>query len=138
MPVDAALLAAYRRTEYRVDDAGHVFVLRIDVPSDELRRCHEIFGVSCSAFLTAWNPRSTPGSREQNEGAMSRLEQALAARGCRWLRGEGVDPGGEWPGEPSYLALGVDEPAGVALARRFDQHAIVWSGADATPRLVLA
>ena len=136
--MDAELLAAYRRTEYRVDDAGHAFVLRIDVPSAELRRCHELFGVSCSAFLTAWNPRSTPTSREQNDVAMSRLEQALTALGCRWLKGEGVDPKGEWPGEPSLLVFGVDEPAGVALANRFDQNAIVWSGADAIPRLVLA
>jgi hypothetical protein len=136
--MNTELLAAYRRTEYHVDDAGHTFVLRIDVPSDELRRCHELFGVSCSAFLTAWNPRSTPTSRERNQAAMSRLEQALAALGCRWLRGEGIDPHGEWPGEPSVLVFGIDEPAGVALANRFQQNAIVCSGADATPRLVMA
>ena len=41
---------------------------------------------------------------------MVRLEQALAALGCRWLRGEGVDPDGEWPGEPSFLVFGLDEP----------------------------
>ena len=90
--MDVELLAAYRRTEYRVDDAGHAFVLRIDVPSAELRRCHELFGMSCSAFLTAWNPRSTPTSREQNDVAMSRLEEALTALGCRWLKGEAEPP----------------------------------------------
>ena len=131
------LLVAYLRTEYRVDDAGHAFVLRIDVPSEELRKCHDALGVTCSTFITAWNPRSTPTPRDQNEAAMVRLEQALAALGCRWLRGEGVDPDGEWPGEPSFLVLGLDEPAAVGLARRFDQHAIVWSGADGTPRLVV-
>ena len=120
-----------------MEDAGHAFRLHIDVPSEDLRRCHELFGVDCSAFITAWNPRSTPWPQERNEAAMARLEQALAAMGCRWLRGEGVDPEGGWPGEPSMLVFGIDAPAGVALARRFDQYAIVWSGADATPRLVM-
>jgi hypothetical protein len=136
MPVDAALLAAYRRTEYRVDDAGYAFVLRIDVPSEELRRCHDAFGVTCSTFITAWNPRSLPTPQAQNDSAMARLEQVLTAMGCRWLRGEGVDPDGDWPGEPSLLVLGLDEPAAVTLARRFNQNAFVWTGLDATPRLV--
>jgi hypothetical protein len=136
--MDDALLAAYRRTEYRVDDAGCAFVLRIDVPSEALRACHDAFAVTCSTFITAWNPRSVQTPREQNEAAMARLEQALTVMGCRWLRGEGVDPDGDWPGEPSYLALGVHQASAVKLARRFDQNAIVWSGADATPRLVMA
>ena len=133
----ADLLEAYRRTEYRVDDCGCAFVLRIDEPSEALRECHDAFGVHCSAFVTAWNPRSMPTPRADNEAAMSRLEQALAVMGCRWLRGEGIDPDGEWPGEPSVLALGIDEAAAVDLAQRFDQYAIVWSGADGTPRLVV-
>lgn len=136
--MDDALVAAYRRTEYRVDDCGYAFVLHIDEPSDTLRDCHAAFGVRWSAFITAWNPRSAPTPRADNEAAMTRLEQALATMGCCWLRGEGVDPGGDWPGEPSVLALGLDEAAAVALARRFDQYAIVCSGADATPRLVMA
>ena len=136
--MDDALVTAYLRTEYRVDDAGHAFVLRIGEPSDALRDCHATFAVTCSVFITAWNPRSTSTPRAQNDAAMARLEPALVTLGCRWLRGEGVDPGGEWPGEPSFLVLGLDEAAGVALARRFDQCAIVWNGADATPRLVMA
>ena len=135
--MDDALVAAYRRTEYRVDDRGYAFVLRIDEASDALRECHAAFGVHCSTFITAWNPRSTPTPRADNEAAMKRLEQALAELGCRWLQGEGVDPDGDWPGEPSVLALGLDKAPAVALARRFDQNAIVWSGADATPRLVV-
>lgn len=136
--MDDALREAYRRTEYRVTDAGYAFVLRIGEPSSALRECHADCGVTCSTFITAWNPLSTPTPREQNEAAMARLEEALAAMGCRWLRGEGIDPGGDWPGEPSLLVPGLDEATAVALAQRFAQHAIVWSGADATPRLVVA
>jgi hypothetical protein len=133
----ADLFDAYRRTEYRVADCGYSFVLRIGEPSDALRDCHGDFAVACSAFITACNPRSTATPRAANEAAMSRLEHALADLCCRWLRGEGIDPSGEWPGEPSLLALGLDEAAAIELARRFDQYAIVWSGADAAPRLVI-
>ena len=118
--------------------AGHAFVLRIDVPSDELRRCHELFGVSCSAFMTAWNPRSTPTPREQNEAAMARLEQALAATGLPLAERRRDRPRRRVARRAELPGVRPRRAAGVALARRFDQNAIVWSGADATPRLVMA
>ena len=68
---------------------------------------------------------------------MARLEHELDAWGLPWLRGEGVDPAGDWPGEPSLLVLGLDEAAARALARRFGQNAIVCAAADAVPHLVI-
>ena len=136
--MDAALLAAYQRTEYCVDDQRHAFVLRIDEPSRELRACHDAFGVTCSTFITAWNPRSTPAPRHKNDAAMAQLERELSAMGLRWLRGKGVDPSGDWPGEPSLLVLGLDASGARELARRFDQNAVVYAAADAVPRLLFA
>lgn len=133
---DAHLLEAYRRTDYRVDDGGYAFVLRIDTPSAPLVACHDAFGVTCSAFITAWNPRSEPTPRASNEAAMAALEHELSEGGWRWLRGAGVDPSGAWPAEPSLLALGLDESMAVAIAQRFAQHAIVCAGADGVPTLV--
>lgn len=135
--MDAELLAAYQRTEYRVRDGAYAFVMRVEEPSPLLQACQESFGVTCSAFLTACNPHSTPTPRDVNEAAMARLEQDLAGMGLRWLRGMGVDPAGDWPGEPSLLVLGLDQPAGVALARRLAQNAIVCAAADAVPHLVI-
>lgn len=135
--MSAELLDAYRRTEYRVADGSHAFVLRVDEPSDSLRTCHAAFGVDCSTFITAWNPRSVPTSREENEAAMTRLEQEIAGRGLFALQGAGVDPAGAWAGEPSLLVLGLDEAGGVALAREFGQNAIVCASDDAVPRLVI-
>lgn len=135
--MDADLLAAYRRTEYRVDDQGYRFVLRVDERSSPLRACHVAFGVTCSTFITAWNPRSAPTPHDVNEVAMARLEQELTSAGLRWLRGEGIDPAGDWPGEPSLLVLGLEETNAVALARRFEQNAVVCAKADAVPRLVM-
>ena len=131
------LVDAYRRTEYRVADGSHAFALRVDEPSDSLRTCHAAFGVDCSAFITACNPRSVPRSDAENEAAMERLERTLEDDGYFVLQGRGVDPTGGWPGEPSFLVLGIGEADAVALAGRFDQHAILWAGEDATPRLVI-
>lgn len=134
---DAELIAAYQRTEYRVDDDGHAFVLRVEEPAPLLRACHEAFDVACSAYVTAWNPHSVATPLEVNRAAMARLEQDLTAAGWRWLRGHGVDPEGAWPAEPSVLVLGLDQAAAVALARRYEQNAIVCAGPDAVPHLVI-
>ena len=135
--MDADLLAAYERTEYRVTGADPPFVLRIGAYSAALDAYQAAAGVNGSTFITAWNPRSAPTPLEQNVAAMARLEEALTAHGWRWLHGEGVDPMGDWPGEPSLFVPGLAERDAVALARRFDQHAVVCAAADAIPRLVL-
>ena len=136
-PVPADLVEAYRRTEYRVADGSYAFTMRIDEPSDSLRTCHFAHGVDCSTFITACNPRSRPTPEAENIAAMTRLASDLEERGYFVLHGRGVDPTGAWPGEPSFLVLGMTEPDAVALAHRFEQHAIVCVGEDATPRLVI-
>lgn len=131
------LLAAYLRTEYRVNDRGFEFILHVNEPSSALHACHASFSVDCSAFLTAWNPRSQPLLFHENEAAMRRLVQRLESSQLQWLRGEGVDPGGDWAGEPSLLVLGLDRTSATALGQAFEQNAILCAGADAVPHLVL-
>jgi len=135
--MDGELLAAYQRTEYRVSDGAYTFVMRIEQPSLLLHACQESFGVACSAFVTACNPRSVPTSHAANEAAMALLISDLRAHGLRWLRGVGIDPAGAWPGEPSLLVLGLQESAAVALARRLAQNAVVCAASDAVPHLVI-
>lgn len=134
--MDHDLVAAYLRTDYRVDDRGYTFVMRVNERSEPLRACHASFAVECSAFITAWNPRSESQSLADNEAAMTRLEHRLASIQLQWLRGEGLDPTGEWPGEPSLLVLGLDEDAAIALGVEFGQNAVLCAASDATPRLV--
>jgi hypothetical protein len=132
-----SLVEAYRGTEFRVADRGWVFTLCVDQPSPVLVACHEAFGVARSAYLTAWNPRSEPQTREVNEAAQAQLEAELTAMGLPFLHGEGVDPSGEWPGEASVLVLGIREEEAVRLGRRHGQNAIVVAGRDALARLVM-
>ena len=136
--VSGDLLDAYRRTEYRVLDGDNPFVMRVDEECAPLRRCHEAFAVRCASFLTAWNPCSTPTPYAVNDAAMERLSHDVVALGLRALPGIGVDPAGQWPGEPSLLVLGLDVPAALTLARAYRQHAIICAGSDAVPHLVVA
>jgi hypothetical protein len=135
--IPGALMDAYRRTEFRVADRGWSFVLRHDEHSKVLEECHRAFGVTCSAYITAWNPRSEVMSREQNEAAQARLEAEVQAAGLEFLRGIGVDPSGPWPGEPSVLVLGLSTDDAMRLGREYEQNAIVLAGRDAVPRLAM-
>ena len=51
--------------------------------------------------------------------------------------GFGEDGEGLWPGEPSFLALGVSLDTAKSLGVEFHQNAIVWASEDATPQLIL-
>ena len=134
---DAALDAAYRRTHYEVPlPGGELLVLRVDVASPALFAIHERCGVSCSAFLTAWNPRSERSSAEHNATANRELQQRLAALGLECWTGRGHDPGSDWPPEESLFVPGLGLEAACAHGRHFGQNAILHAGEDAVPRLV--
>ena len=61
----------------------------------------------------------------------------LSRRKLVALRGIGQHPTNAWPGEPSFLVPGVTRRDAQALGRQFEQNAIVWSGRDALPELIL-
>jgi Protein of unknown function (DUF3293) len=131
------LIAAYHATHYRVTDTECPFVLRIGVHSAELEALHARHGVACSAFLTAWNPRSRRATLEDNLEAQGRMTAELTHAGYALVAGVGEDPVGAWPGEPSVLMLGVPRAHAEAIGRRYAQNAVVWVGEDAVPELVL-
>ena len=114
MAIDPDLLALYRATLYEVDWERGAFVLRIDEPSARLADCHRGFGVSCSCFITAWNPRSRPASDAVNAAAQARLQEFLRDGGYRTLQGRGRDPSGRWSAEPSLLVPGMNADRGAA------------------------
>jgi len=134
--IEPATLNAYRETEYRVF-APVPFVLRIDDPSEALLAQHKKHGVECSAFITACNPFSEQASDEANARHQARLAFCLAQRGLKFDHGIGQHPTNGWPGEPSFLVYGLALQAARRLGMECLQSAIVWSGADAVPQLVL-
>jgi len=137
IPITADKIDAYRATHYRVGVGPEAFTLRIDIPSNALRRLYEDTGHTCGVFITAFNPFGQQQSAHANEAAHGRLGECLRGLCPRVIEGMGADPTGDWPQERSYFALGVDQAAASELGARFHQDAVVWAGPDAIPRLVL-
>jgi hypothetical protein len=131
-----SLIQAYRATAYRVL-GEHGMVLRIDTPSALLARLHAALGVNCSAFITACNPRSQATDAAINLEWQARLAAELMAGGWVPVDAVGEDPTGRWQGEPSFLVPGMSQQEARETGIRYAQNAVVWSGADAMPRLIL-
>lgn len=130
------LVAAYEKTEFRVLEP-RAFTLRIGMTSEELKAVYVELGVSKAAFLTAWNPLSQEMSPEANDRAQALLVRKLALDGFVTWNGLGLDPSGDWPGEDSVFVPGISLEQAKTLGCQFHQNAIVWTGEDATPQLVL-
>lgn len=132
----ASLILAFHESEYCVDEGGRETILRVDQHSPDLEGMHRQCGVVSSAFLTAWNPESRECSMTQNEASQSKLVDEISARGFSFLRGEGRNVERTWR-EESLLVLGIGQVDAIEIGDRFAQNAILFAGADATPRLVL-
>jgi hypothetical protein len=155
--ISGELVAAYLSTHYRVrlpappalksvagasfaSGRGRTFDLCIDQHSAPLSQLFAVSDYRCAAFITASNPFSVPHGVEENLAACARLRDELLRRSFgsqQILDGEGFDPTGAWPGERSFLVLGLDLETSTLLGREFGQNALVWAGEDAIPRLVL-
>ena len=134
--IDEATLRAYRETEYRVHGDAPL-ILKIDQPSAPLAALHERLHVASSAFITAANPFSQPCDPLRNDARQHALADELARLGLAVIAGIGQHPDNGWPGEPSFLVPGISLDTASALGTKHGQNAIVWSGADAVPRLIL-
>lgn len=135
--IAAELLAAYRETEYHVGGASP-FVLHIGRASPALLQLQARLLVHCSAFLTAVNPRSQCCNTDVNAARQRALAAQLGALGLPLITGYGKHPGNDWPAEPSFLVPGLSLSKAQAVARQWEQNALVFCAADAIPRLVLS
>ncbi len=130
------LVQAYRETVFELQRPT-ALALRVGEANDALRVVHAKYGVSSSCFVTAFNPRSELLSDAQNAARHATLCAELRAEARAFFEGEGGHPTGTWPKERGVLVLGLDEAEARALCDRWDQNAVVWSGGDAVPRLLV-
>ncbi len=135
--IPAEKIAAYLGADYRLGRGAAFIALRIDTRSEALLRLYAASGRGCGVFITAYNPMGEPQSPAANEAAHARLAAELKALQIEAIEGAGADPGGAWPEEKSFFALGVDLEAARGLGIRHRQNAIVWAGEDAIPKLIL-
>lgn len=135
-PLSEELIRAYLETEYRVFSDPQISIWLGDKNpglDDLLRR----YGNSSAAFITACNPYSQLLSDEANDLLQNRLFSDLNALGVQIIEGIGMHPGGGWPGEPSYLILGITRDFAIELGKSYKQNALIWHEAGKAPELVL-
>jgi hypothetical protein len=130
------LVQAYRETEYRVFGTEPL-VLSVGSASPELLALFQGHKVTCAAFITACNPLSQELPAHENQHRQDELAKELRQCGLKYFAGVGQHPSGRWPGEPSFLILGLELEAAKSLGQSLEQNAIVWCGANGVPELVL-
>lgn len=121
------LLAAYCRTEYRVELPNRKFSIRLGSCCSELDELLAETGRSEWTIITAENPRSRQLSESENAGRRNQLRQRLCETGdWEFFPSVAICPRSEWPPEHGQLVVGIAEDDALLLGREFDQHAILW------------
>ncbi|MBN8726178.1 MAG: DUF3293 domain-containing protein [Xanthomonadales bacterium] len=129
-----ALLAAYRDTHYEVAmPDGSIATLRVGqgAPPAILDWMQPD---PLTAFVSADNPHSCAVPNADNTLRHAALQGRLRALPCRVLPGLGHVPGSAWR-ENALLVAGLDLGTLDALARAFDQNAIVIAHRGGPARL---
>lgn len=135
--IPAETIEAYLKTDYRFGHGTDLITLHINTRSEALSQLYTSSGYTCGAFVTAYNPCGQAQSLETNEAAHARLREKLNTLSPRVIEGAGADPSRNWPEEKSFFALGVDLETAKNLGICYQQNVIVWTGADAVPKLIL-
>lgn len=136
MALAAAVLEAYRKAEYVVFGEPPL-VLRIGEPNRRLDAMLEAARRETAAFVTACNARGELHGDADNQAAQVRLERALEEKPYGCYPGEGRDPEGRWPSEPSLLVVGISRAEAAALGRAFEQNAVVFIERGGAPQVLV-
>jgi hypothetical protein len=134
--IDAATVQAYRDTGYQAH-GDEPFTLRVGETCPALAAAHKRHRVDCSTYITACNPFSNRVDDQTNAARHADLGRELSQRSLAFIEGIGQHPVDPWPGEASYLIFGLTLEAAKTLGTRLAQNAIVWTGTDAVPQLIL-
>ena len=126
---------SYRQAQYVVFGAPDL-VIRIGEESDLLESILDEEGAESAAYLTAANPGGVLQDERANALSAAALHQVLADAGYTCYLGEGRDPSGEWPAEPSVLAVGISRHEAEVIGRSYEQNAIVFIEQGKAPELV--
>ena len=136
MALDPDLIAAYEKAHYVVFGEPEL-VLRIGEPNPRLDALLEEDGAETAAYITPANPRGERWGREENLAALQTFHESMRESSYACHVGEGRDPQGEWPAEPSLLIVGISRPAAEVLGEKLEQNAIVFIARGRAPSLIL-
>jgi hypothetical protein len=133
--IDEALLAAYRSTDFIVFDRDQEWTLNVGAASPRVDALLDRHGATHATIVTAFNPRSRVLAPDANAARHRSLVRLLEDRGLPFLYGEGRDPSGQWIAETECIVFGISLAEGLAIARRFEQNAVVFIERGKAPRL---
>ena len=129
-------IQAYLETNYHVHGATPL-TLNIGAANAGLAALHKTHSVESSAYVTACNPFSQALNDSANNARQAVLVRELQQHGLIYIKGIGRHPTNGWPGEQSFLVLGLSREEARILGARHEQNAVVWCDQDAKPKLVL-
>lgn len=132
--VDDELIQAYIATDFQVN-TDPTFILKIGDYSAELSEVYKQHNCKVSAYITAWNPLGKTLSNLENKSLNNALKDSISDK-YKLIEGVGLDPDGKWPGEESFLVLGINREDAMQLGRKFKQNAIVFNE-DKVPELIM-
>jgi len=136
MPLPPDLLRAYEEANYVVFGEPEL-VIRVGEPNRDLDALMEADDASTAAYLSAANPDGAQQSGADNREAAQALLADSIMRFLPKYEGEGRDPLGKWPAEPSVLVLGISRKDAEFLGITHAQNAIVFIEKRKAPELVV-
>lgn len=136
MPLRPDLVEAYRRALYVVFGEPELVIRvgEVNADLDALLAAHE---AQTAAYVTAANPNGEPQSVQENQAAAEALLKSEFLVGRARFEGEGRDPQGQWPAEPSVLVIGLSRKDAEGLGVVYGQNAFVFIEKGKAPELVL-
>lgn len=130
------LRESFRSTRYALLLPTGEVNLAVDQHCPPLGELLHAAGCASAAWLTAFNPGGQLRANALNLAAQRELESRLLRKGFSLIPGTAIDPAGQWPPEPSALAMGISLGDAMTVAREFLQLAFLWCDTDAVPRLM--
>ena len=105
------IIQAYRKALY-TSNIG--ITLIVDAKSEKLDKLLSESDASSAIYITAWNPFSQMMNSDENQELNGLLKSDLLTLidEEKVIDGFGEDPSGKWPGEESFLALGLTKRRG--------------------------
>ena len=131
-----SLLQAYNNTHYTTASGITLLIGKSNVELDTFMHTK---GFQEAIYMTAWNPFSQALTATENASRNQQLLYELEKRALSFHieKGVGQDPTGDWPGEESFLVLGMDKDLGYKLALKYEQNAFVYYPRNGVAELVI-
>ena len=134
--ISPKLLKEYKAADYYVYDYPP-FILKIGQSSKELRKLLSNLNLEFAAFITAFNPYSNELELFENRLRNKKLEEKIQSLALYYIKGDGRCRDSGEVGEESFLVFGLSKKQAINLGMESKQNAIVVSGTNATPSLLL-